>query len=225
MFFLNGCGKSDHGEPQGMAKGEILGEPEMPISVPEEISQKEHYTIVEETTFKHFKRKLYIKLKEKVSEETLGQIAQELKNQDPQSYDRTFIFYHLPGMSKDQRAWAATHFNPNLEVEIFGLTKSREKAMKQTIKNPSRNIVGKWIWEGGGATIVIYKKNQKTYMEYGLSEESKIITEMVKSSSPLGQRYDDKEDNPHGEYVVIDSKGNLQMRNPKRTYAIAKKIT
>jgi hypothetical protein len=126
-------------------------------------------------------------------------------------------------MSKDQRAWASTHFNPNLEVEIFGLTKIREEALKQSINNPSRNIVGKWIWEKGGASIVIYKKNKKTYMAYGLSG-GEIIKEMVKSSSPLGQRYDDKEENPHGEYFVIDSQGNLQLRNPERAYGIAKKI-
>lgn len=224
LFFLNGCGKSDHQESQGTASGEILGESEIPISTPEEISQKQHYTIVEDTQFKHHKRRVSLQLHRKVSEETLSLIAQEVKKQDPQKYDRTFIFYHLPGEPIDKMAWAITHFNPDLKIEILGMSKIREAAVKKEIHNSSQNIVGNWIWEAVGATIVIYKENKKIYMKQKFRDGSQGIEELVKRSSPFGQRYDEKVGNEFGEYYVVDSHGNLQMRNPKRLFATAKKV-
>ena len=52
----------------------------------------------------------------------LKRIATKLKNSDGQSYDRTFIGYYLPDMKLNSGYWATTHFNPNLEIQILGLT-------------------------------------------------------------------------------------------------------
>jgi hypothetical protein len=35
-------------------------------------------------------------------------------------YERVYICYYLPGMEVDAGAWATGHFNPDLEVRIFG---------------------------------------------------------------------------------------------------------
>lgn len=35
-------------------------------------------------------------------------------------YDKVFICYYLPGMVKDEGAWATSHFTPKLEVRIIG---------------------------------------------------------------------------------------------------------
>jgi len=55
------------------------------------------------------------------TEEQLADISNHCKNQE-QETERTFVTFFLPGMKLDAGAWASAHHNPNLEVEICGMT-------------------------------------------------------------------------------------------------------
>jgi hypothetical protein len=56
------------------------------------------------------------------SVEVLRAIATQLKNSDAHTYERTFIVYYLPGMEIGSLAWATSHFDPELQVRIIGVT-------------------------------------------------------------------------------------------------------
>jgi hypothetical protein len=72
------------------------------------------FSIIDSSTLPSIKRRLDVRLNRKVSEQNLRAIALKLKGQDARVYDRTFIFYYLPGMTVNAGAWATTHFTPDL---------------------------------------------------------------------------------------------------------------
>ncbi len=50
----------------------------------------------------------------------IRKIAERLRDERA---ERTFIVYYLPGMDVDAGAWASSHFNPDLEIRIYGREK------------------------------------------------------------------------------------------------------
>ena len=99
------------------------------------------YSIIDSDTYLDYKRSLDVRLNKKVSEKTLQAIALKLKAQDSRNYERTFICYYLPDMEVGTGAWATTHFNPNLDVRIQGLTVEQEEVLKQQPDDPSREVI------------------------------------------------------------------------------------
>src|SRR5437588_13094114 len=59
------------------------------------------------------KRMVDVRLNTKVSKEVLREIALAVKSTEKRQYERTFIFYYLPG---EDRPWATSHFNPTLQA-------------------------------------------------------------------------------------------------------------
>ena len=64
----------------------------------------------------------YVRLEERVPESSIRNIAEEIKRREAEDCERTFIVHLLPGMEVDAGAWATSHFTPNLEVRILGMT-------------------------------------------------------------------------------------------------------
>lgn len=114
---------------------------EMIVRSPTEEEAHVDYSILESHTIPGIKRSLDVRLNERVSELTLQRIALELKARDPRNYERTFICYYLPGMKVGSGAWAITHFNPNLEVEILEMSVLLEKFLKQEPNYPSQEVI------------------------------------------------------------------------------------
>ena len=137
-------------------------------------------------------------------------IARKLKNNERKNYNRTFIFYRLPNMGVDRGAWATSHFDPELEVRILGLTAEEEERMIREAMSTSRDVVGIWMDDrpGSGATVTIYRENAKLYLETKFSDGSSFADEMTETH--LGTKLVEKGGNRHGEYFVLDRKGNLQ---------------
>ncbi|QDT94253.1 hypothetical protein [Gimesia algae] len=82
-------------------------------------AEKSDYTWKEDHSIPGIKRSLVVFLDGKVSEERLREIALELKSKETRSYERTFIVYLLPGMKENEGAWATTHFDPDLKIDIL----------------------------------------------------------------------------------------------------------
>ena len=102
----------------------------MPDSTPEKTEQDDvSYSIIDSTATAGIKRSLDVRLNKRVAEDTLRAMALKLKSQDSRDYDRTFITYYLPGMTVGAGAWATTHFQPDLEVKILGLSTEEEKKL------------------------------------------------------------------------------------------------
>lgn len=190
------------------------------------ISNDVTYTIIDENIVPGIKRSLDIQLNRKVSEDVLATIAMTLKNADPNTYDRTFIGYYLPDMQVNAGYWATTHFNPNLEVRIQGLTLEQEEARKQQPADPSREIIGIWLDERpfGGSRITIFREDGKLFMENKYKDNSTGTAELVEIPSQHGRRFDYKPDRGNGEYYLINSEGELQELDQDGPFMTAKKV-
>ncbi|MFH1374955.1 MAG: hypothetical protein ABII79_14320 [bacterium] len=172
------------------------------------------------------KRSLEVQLNKKVSEETFRAIALELKSRDSQDYDRTFITYYLPGMRVGTGAWATTHFDPDLEVRILGLTAEEETRLATEPAPANRKVIGRWLDESPyvGSRITIFREGGKLYIEQKFKDGSSLKMELLEKRSPLGRRFDKLEGSSTGDHWVIDSHGNLQMRDNDGLIETAKKI-
>ncbi|MCB7130413.1 MAG: hypothetical protein J3T61_12850, partial [Candidatus Brocadiales bacterium] len=191
-------------------------------AIPDDVT----YTIIDKNIVPGIKRSLDIQLNRKVSEDVLKSIAMKLKNSDPKSYERTFIGYYLPGMKVNSGSWATTHFNPNLEVRILGLTVEQEEALNQQPADPSREIIGNWLDErpSAGIRITIFRKNGKLFMENKYRDGSAGIAELSETRSQDGRRFDYKPDRGNSEYYLINSKGELQQLDQDGPFMTAKKV-
>ena len=191
-------------------------------AIPDDVT----YTIIDENIAPGIKRSLDIRLNRKVSEGVLQYIAMKLKNSDPTTYDRTFIGYYLPDMKVNAGYWATTHFNPNLEVRILGLTAEQEEVLKQQPADPSREVIGSWL-DGrpfGGGRITILRKDGKLFLENKYKDGSVGTAEIVETRSRNGRRFDYKPDRGHGEYYLINSRGELQQLDQDGPFMTAKKV-
>lgn len=192
-------------------------------SIPKDVT----YTIIDKNIVPGIKRSLDIRLNNKVSEKVLRSIAMKLRNADSNSYERTFIGYYLPGMEVNAGYWATTHFNPDLEVRILGLTVEQERALTQEPEDASREIIGSWLDESPfvGNRITIFRKDGKLFMENIYKDGSSGTKELVARKSPLGgQRFEKVGDSTAGDHWMVDSNGNLQLRDNEGWIATAKKI-
>ena len=184
------------------------------------------YSIIDSDTFLDYKRSLDVRLNKKVSEETLRAIALKLKTQDSRNYERTFICYYLPDMEVGAGAWATTHFNPNLDVRIQGLTAEQEEILKQQPDDPSREAIGSWLDESPfiGSRITIFRQNGKLFIENTYKDGSSGKKEIVEKLSGKDRTFRRKEGSSVGEFYLIDNQGNLQMWDEEGIISTARKI-
>lgn len=193
-----------------------------PTTIPSDVT----YTIINTDVIPGLKRSLDIRLNRKVSKDVLRLIAMNLKKDDPKRYKRTFIVYYLPDMEVGAGGWATTHFNPELEVKILGLTTKQEEALATKVEDAEREVVGSWFDQTPmvGGKISIYHKDGKVYMERTFNDGSSSKKEMVKKPSSNGKRFEEKSGSNFGEHYIIDQQDNLQIRDQEGLISTARKI-
>ena len=180
------------------------------------ISKEVIYTIIDTHILPGIKRALNVRLSRKVSKDVLHSIALELKNRDANRYKQTFIAYYLPGMEVGAGAWATTHFNPDLQVRIEGLTLEEAAVLVSEPESPSRHVIGKWLAKdtllgSPVGKITIYESNGKILWEWKFNDGSTLVQELVERSSSKGRTFERKKGSSFGEYYVIDREGDLQL--------------
>ncbi len=195
-----------------------LQEPIIPVDV--------SYSIIDSSMLPGIKRSLDVRLNKKVSDTTLGAIALKLKSKDSRDYERTFITYYLPGMAVGAGAWATTHFNPDLEVRILGLTAEEEEKLVAEPAPANREIIGRWLDESPfiGSRITIFREDGQLFIEQMFNDGSSLKKELVEKKTPLGRRFDNVEGSSAGDHWVLGSDGNLQVRDNDGLITTAKKI-
>lgn len=158
------------------------------------LSDNVTYSIINESTQPGVKRTLVVRLNRKASERTLRGLALELKSLDSQQYDRTFIMHYLPGMEVGAGAWATTHFRPELEVRIQGLTMKEEEKLVAEPAPAAREIIGRWLDEGPfiASHITIFRDSGKLFIEQIFRDGSSLKKDLVEVKSTLGRRFDPK---------------------------------
>ena len=192
------------------------------VAIPSDVT----YSIISENEFHQFKHSIDVRLNKKVSEQVLRSIAAKLKELERKNYERTFIAYYLPDMKVGSGAWATTHYDPDLEVRILGLTLEEEKKLTQEAMSQSHDTVGIWMDDRPymGSTITIYRENGKLYLEMKYKDGSDSTDEMTEIHSAIGTKLMEKNGNPHGEYFVLDSKGDLHAGDDEGLFLKYKKL-
>ena len=184
------------------------------------------YTIIGEEILPRIKRSLTVRLSRKVSQDVLRCIAIRLRDSGRNRYPRTFIFYHLPGMQLGYGAWAITHFKPDLEVEILGLTAEQERALKQVPDDPARRVIGNWLDQMplGGSRITIFCQDGRLFLQTKYKDGSGGKTEVIEKRSAGSRRFQDKEGSRVGEFYLLDKHGDLQLWDREGLISTARKI-
>ena len=173
---------------------------------------EEEYTIINEEKFTNIKTMIDVRLKSEVDRETLTKIAFELKNDGRRNYQSIFINYYLPEMEVGKGAWALSHFNPDLEVSILGLTKTEKT---QLLKEPSlseSNLIGRWIDNTPHLSGIITISRNANILELSIKykDGSEAVKKLIERTVS-GQKHWIEEGNDFGEYYVLNSDGTLSI--------------
>lgn len=183
------------------------------------------YSIVNSDILPSIKRSLDVRLSRKVPLDVLRSIAFKLKAQDPRAYERTFICYYLPGMEVGSGAWAISHFNPDLEVRILGVTIEQERMLRGKADDPSRKVFGRWLDEGMKGRITFFRQDGRLFMERLWADGSSGTEEIVEKSSHRGRVFQAaKGGGDAEEFYLIDNQGNLQLWDRDGLICTAKKM-
>jgi len=170
------------------------------------------YKIIGADRLGTIKCQLTVRLSKRISEEALRQLAIELRTKESKKYYRMFISYYLPGMTVGSGAWASTHFNPNLDVRILGMTVEEEKNLLREKKNKSGKTIGVWVDELFGKVTIIAKGSdyiiEKKYKDGSGSTED-LIGYKVRGKPAFKEK-----GNSNGEYYVIERSGDLAVYDP-----------
>lgn len=171
------------------------------------------YSVIDSDMIPGAKLSLYVRLSRKATEKELAQIARELKDGTPGSYSRTFIVHYLPGMQPGAGAWATTHFNPSLQVRILGMTTEQEQALARQVNSPGQQVIGVWLDETPymANRTTLYKKGGKIFWERKFTDGGELTNEMIERSSSSGRRFDMRDRNASGDYLVINRSGVLEF--------------
>ena len=198
-----------------------------PVSTPSSaIPDDVTYTVINETKLPGIKRSVDIRLNKPVSEHMLTAIAKTVKASDSTNYERSFIGYYLPDMQVDAGYWATTHYNPNLDVRILGLSADAAAKLSAKPEATNRDEIGRWLDESpfSGKRLVIFRDNGKLFMESTYKDGRSGTTEIVDSQSSLGRRFNKPGGSTAGDHWILDSKGDLQLRDDEGLISTAKKL-
>ncbi len=75
-----------------------------------------------------------------------------------------------------------------------------------------------------GAKLTLYRDKARVFLETKYADGSESLDEMSEAKSSTGTRLMEKGGNSHGEYLVLDRKGNLQAGNDDRIFLTYKKL-
>jgi hypothetical protein len=186
------------------------------------------YTIISDTNYHQIKRTVEIRLSERISEKVLTELAQKLKALDPKTYERTFMTYYLPDMKVGHGAWATTHYDPKLKVQILGTTKEENEKLTATAqkKNKDRELIGSWYIEAPytSRTLTLFRKDSKVFLERTFTDGSGSVKEMTETKTPNGMKYKEVGTDSDSDYYLINSKGLLELHDSYGLIDTGKKI-
>lgn len=174
-------------------------------------SFSDFYSIISDKPSGTVKRSVDVRLKEKVSEETLEGIAKEIHDANPKDFERTFIVYYLPEQIVGAGGWATTHFNPTLEINILGLAKGSE-AEKAGVAKAGETEIGQWEYAAPPGFVVTALKTEKGVTVRRTFSDGGSLDEEIKASLRGDEIVlEPVELNEAGDHWVLDADGNLRL--------------
>jgi len=155
-------------------------------------------------------------LKHRIGEVDLERMAKAIRTHEP-GFKLTFIEYLLPGMVYGAGAWATSHFTPNLDVQILGLTRGQAAKIADARRARGPGVVGTWrinylILSG---VLVIRKAADGGYVsQWTFAKGGPAAKDVLIRTTTNGQTRFIEKDNGHGEYWVLRPDGDLEAWDP-----------
>jgi hypothetical protein len=172
----------------------------------------------------HAKVSLTVRLSRKVSHEELETIARSLRKQEG-DYKHVFMTYYLPEMAIGAGAWATTHFNPTLDVQVLGLSAETEKRIFSAERRSiSGTVLGTWIDEQPfvASRITIREDEGQLFMDRLFKDGSSSQKRLLEQRTPSGRRFANMEPSPHGDHFILTPDGTLEIRDHDGLVAVAR---
>ena len=183
---------------------------------------EQNWSIFDSEIDKAFNKiQIYVRLVGAIEEDELKKIAHQIKD-DYEQYNKHYIFYLLPKMKKGSGAWAYTHFVPELEIEIMGVSTKENTVMEAA--EVTGEILKKWKDDQPYVANIkfLVKEDGKLKMKTIYKDDSKN-EEILKESKVSGKvKY--THGSKHGEYYMIESNGNLGYYSENGKFYEAKLI-
>jgi hypothetical protein len=198
-LLFTGCAQDDGSDrdPGPTSETHVAGPP-VPLTIEDSQIVRPH------------KRALTIRLQRKTTPDTLWLIAQYLHTW---GFDRTFITYLLPGMIDGAGAWATTHYDPDLEVKIFGSTSPQDSGMAADAASVSDagTKLGEWLDDRPGINNrrVLFRNGNVVMMHTVFLDSSRSIDTLSVRRANGREIFVNASGN--GEYYVISKAGTLDI--------------
>ena len=171
------------------------------------------YEIISQSRSGNTRCSFDVRLEERVLESSIRSIAEEIKRREAEDCERTFIVHYLPGMEVDAGGWATSHFTPNLEVRILGMTADETNS---TPRLPDGEVVGRWRQDGPllGGWLTIIRRDNQLIERWDYADGSNSEDSLDESRLPDGRlRFEDQGGNANGDYYVVETDGRLGLYN------------
>jgi hypothetical protein len=147
-------------------------------------------------------------LPNRISKNNIVPVAEYISQNEGAGCSPLFIFYFLPDETPGiDTAWAYSHFNPQLEVGINGLSLENEATLTLLQPTADKNLIGIWLdtW-GLSRNVIIRKVNGEYQMTSQYSDGSgETITLTEKTVDGQERLYDEES----GTYMIIENNGKL----------------
>lgn len=177
-------------------------------------AQVVNYEILNDEKQRGVKRSVDVRLESRITEANLRELGIAIRNSDNTTYPNTFVLYYLPGMEVGAGAWASTHFRPNLEIQIYGMTQEEyEKMNSAESLTDTSEVVGVWLDERPYVSrrITIVKRNDKYFLRALYSDGSEGETQIVRTEISGGSRFGESSNSE--DFYLLRSNGRLELRD------------
>lgn len=159
------------------------------------------------------KNQLDVEISEKLTEGQIATLAEELYNSKDKQR-RFYIFYKLKGVENSAAAWATSHFDPEIDIDILGSTTKEDTNKDKLSEKIDGEVIGKWNENKYTfSNLIIYKKENKTFIKTVFKNGQTSDSELKETKSTNGIRYDYKDGGYNGEYFILNNQKELELYN------------
>ena len=195
--------------------------------IPPEISGQNpiQYKIISKDYIREIKAMVEIELESKINKKQLDWLAHLLRIEMFRIPKRLFISFRIKGIDNKSAYWAIANFEEEeLKSSINGLSMKQEIFLINILKKEKRKTIGMWIDETPftSSSMILLKQNDNLILETNYFDGSKS-SKKLKSTQLKGKiRYDDYEQNNHGEYFEVNEDGVLNYCSEDGVFLVLK---
>ncbi len=187
------------------------------------VSENKEYKIRSDEKNRDIKRAVEVDLKERITEQQIKNIANNIKLNDSTKYQRTFILFYIPEVTDS--AWALATFDPNLVIKLIGSSKAEHEKLAAKSKSVEGNVLGQWNANWGFEYKVIIEEKEGKILMHNIFADSEQKPEELMVINVNGKKaYQDEVGKDHGEYYIINKDGDLEHWSKNGNYYTAPKI-